>query len=79
MSADIKSKIIAVVISVIVGLGSFWFASFAKSTSLVALENRVTINEDRAKLYAKKTDLKLILSGLCIIDKRTCGLKKDIR
>ena len=68
-------KGIGALVTAFVGLLAYWFGS---AGSLQALEYRIDSIEKIEKTYAKKTDLKLVLSGLCIIDKRTCQLHKGI-
>lgn len=67
---------LSVVFLALVALVSFFITSFAKNESLKDLEFRVKTLENNSDRYAKKSELELVLSGLCIIDERTCKLKK---
>ena len=71
------SRGVGVFLMAAVTLFGLWLASFASNSSVKALEYRVMNIEEDAETYAKKTDLALIMSGLCIIDARTCKLNKQ--
>lgn len=62
----------------LLGVGAIAIIStmIAKGRAISSNEYRITNLE---KTSAKKSDIELILSGLCIINEETCKLKKDIK
>jgi len=75
-------RFIGLISAAVVALVSFWFGSFASDNDVMALENKVKMIEekkaDKKEITKIKTGIKLLASGFCIMDKKTCGLKEDI-
>lgn len=75
-------RFLGLISAAVVALASFWFGSFASDKEVMALENQVKVLEekkaDKKELAKIKTGIKILASGFCIMDKKTCEIKKDI-
>ena len=75
-------RFLGLISAAVVALASFWFGSFASDKEVMALESQVKILEekkaDKKEITKIKTGMKILASGFCIMDKKTCGLKEDI-
>lgn len=63
---------------VIISIISYLLLSFVGTLETVSASDKKMNELDKsttAKISALSTDIKLIKSGLCIIDKRTCKIK----
>lgn len=81
VKSEKKNKFIEKVFDKLLWLAGLGFvaiisAIIAKGKAISDHEYRIINLEETS---AKKADLNLILSGLCIINKKTCDLKKDIK
>lgn len=82
MRQRISDRFIGLISAAVVALVSFWFGSFASDKDIQLLRTDLSRVErasaKKEEVTSIKTGIKLLASGLCIIDKKTCGLKRDI-
>jgi hypothetical protein len=82
--SGIGTLILTLLSAAVVGLGGFWFGSIASDKDVQRIESRQNAFEHEVKTYystknelQKVTErLNAVLDGLCIINEKTCGLKR---
>ena len=71
------NRFIGVGTSLIVFLIAFYLGSFATDSDVKALEEKVKTKASKERVTSLETKVDKVLLGLCLIDKKTCVLRKE--